>query len=98
MGRSDEPPFNSGRLPGDPRCPACGTLIDGFTSAALDDATPTPGCPTVCVYCASLLVFGDDLHPRFPSDAELAAVAPLPEVQIARSTALAFIRRRADRA
>lgn len=91
---ADEPPFISDRLLGEPRCPACGTLLDAAMSAALDDARPTPGDVTVCAYCASLLVFGDGLHPRFPTDAELTEVALLPEVQHARSVVLEVIRRR----
>lgn len=87
-----------GRLPGDPRCPACGALLDGFTSVALDGATPTPGSPTVCAYCATLLVYGDDLHPRFPSDAELIEALLMPEVEIARAAAIAFMRHRTGNA
>lgn len=86
----------SEHLPGEPRCPACGMLIDGAMSVALDGASPKPGDATICSHCASLLVFGDDRHPRFPSDAELTEVALLPEVQRARSVVLAVIRRRAS--
>ena len=41
-------------------CPVCRQLVDGLTAITEErsgPAIPTPGCMTVCCYCASLLAF-----------------------------------------
>lgn len=46
------------RLPGRPECPSCGSVLDGFAAANGDEfAVPAEGDPTVCAYCATVLVF-----------------------------------------
>jgi hypothetical protein len=85
------------RLPGEPRCPACGAILDGATSVDLDGAMPRPGDVSICAYCASLLVYSDELHPRFPTDAELVDITADPGVRRAQAAALAFIAERGPR-
>lgn len=85
------------RIPGRPRCPACLTLLDGFTSVRLDGAVPKPGDPTVCMYCASLLVFGDRLQFRFPTDAELVEFEDVREIKVARDAAMRMIQEYGDK-
>ena len=42
-----------------PRCPVCATVLDGATGVGHDER-PDPGDPTVCLYCATALVFTAD--------------------------------------
>ena len=55
-------------------CPACGHRI---TAASHIDGnmTPKPGDLTVCLYCATLLVFADGLSLRNLTDAEMIEAA-----------------------
>ena len=52
-----------GQLENTPVCPNedCKQLLDGFTSVGHDD-TPSSGDITVCVGCAWVLQFDDDLQ------------------------------------
>lgn len=43
-------------------CPVCRHLIDDATGVTDREATVDPGDPTVCVYCASFLRFGERLE------------------------------------
>jgi hypothetical protein len=74
------------------RCPACRAELGAHTCIDLSEAQPSPGDPSVCLYCASLCVFDDVLQLRFPTDEELEVLAHHPGVRVARATALAFIR------
>jgi hypothetical protein len=58
-------------------CLNCGKLLD---AAAHEDARPAAGDWTICLYCAHMMVFRDDLSLRSPSAAELAEMAGEPEV------------------
>ena len=40
-----------------PRCPGCGTALNGATAVDLSGVMPTPGDLTVCLYCATALEF-----------------------------------------
>jgi hypothetical protein len=53
-------------------CPFCGADLDHAFSAA--DATPSPGDLSVCIVCASALVFDDALHLQPLSPAEFAGL------------------------
>lgn len=33
------------------KCPGCGCMLDGFTSAALAAVRPKPGDISICLYC-----------------------------------------------
>jgi hypothetical protein len=60
------PPYN---------CYKCGRLLDA--SSHINDANikPNPGDFTICIYCASVLVFNDDLTARAITDEELLALS-----------------------
>jgi hypothetical protein len=57
------------------RCPWCGHRFDAAMSANPDrpDAAPKPGDVSVCISCAQVLVFTDDLTLRasMPGEIEL---------------------------
>lgn len=46
------------------RCPRCRYTMDAATSATRRHATPTPGDYSVCLACAAILRFADDLTLR----------------------------------
>jgi hypothetical protein len=48
-------------------CPTCGAVLDRATSATGEQATPSAGDITLCLYCGHLLEFGPDLKLREPS-------------------------------
>jgi len=52
-------------------CPACGHLLDADGVALGEDARPTPGDVSVCMYCTSFLVFEPDLSRRAMTDDEV---------------------------
>lgn len=54
------------------RCPYCDTLLDAATPAE-GDAVPEPGDLSVCIKCASPLVFDGHLRLRKPYLGELAS-------------------------
>jgi hypothetical protein len=65
-------------------CPHCGKILDAWTGASLgskEPPTPEPGDPTICAYCAALLVFAD-YHGRLrePTVEERAAIRANAEV------------------
>lgn len=53
------------------RCPACGHVLDAVHEVHGDDATPTPGDFSLCVMCASVLVFDERLVLTIPTHAQL---------------------------
>jgi len=53
------------------RCPYCDTLLDA-ASPAKGDAVPEPGDASVCIKCASPLVFDKDLRLRKPLPGEVS--------------------------
>lgn len=57
------------------RGPYCGHRFDRATSAMPDDrdAVPVPGAASVCISCASVLVFDDALRLRKPYPGEIEA-------------------------
>ncbi len=57
-------------------CPACGQTLDCATSAEGDAAAPKAGDVTFCGSCSEVLVFGEDLRQRRPTDEERAAFDP----------------------
>lgn len=59
-------------------------------------AAPTPGDPSVCVYCAALLVFGDDGALRYPTDGELTIFLRDERLRLAVKTVLAMHRQHGD--
>jgi hypothetical protein len=61
-------------------CPFCGHTLDAVTAGPESpDATPEPGDYSVCIKCASLMVFGDGLKVRAPTEAEQDEAMSLPD-------------------
>lgn len=56
---------------GNDYCPVCKHLCDR-ASSAYGQAVPDPGDITVCFYCTSVNVFGDDMALRVITEEELA--------------------------
>jgi len=65
-------------------CPACGHELDAATSV-FDKVRPTPGDVTVCINCAALLQFTDDLSFKLANTHELTLTVldQLAEIQAA---------------
>ena len=61
-------------------CPNCGVPLDRVSHAADAKATPSPGDLTVCLYCAHLLAFDDELQMRELTEAEKVEAAGCPEL------------------
>lgn len=55
-------------------CLHCGRQLSGATAVG-DDAAPTPGDATVCIYCGHIMVFAEDLKLRNPIAAEIDDLA-----------------------
>ena len=66
-------PWNSTDIP-ESRCPFCGYRSE--TASAPGDKSPEPGHIAVCISCASVLVFNDDLRLRAMTQAEFADLHP----------------------
>lgn len=56
----------------DCRCPKCGHEFTDATS--LEGHQPEPGDFSVCIGCATLLCFAEDMSMRRPTTAELATL------------------------
>lgn len=61
--------WKSTQLPAS-RCPYCDVDLDA--AGSYEGKTPDPGDLTVCVSCASLLAYGDDMRLRKVVPADLA--------------------------
>lgn len=61
------------RLPQACACPGCGAPNDAATSTRDDqEQVPRPGDASICLTCAEILVFRDDMTTRLMSAGELA--------------------------
>jgi hypothetical protein len=60
-------------------CLSCGALNDAATGVN-NDARPSPGDVTVCLYCGHIMVFSDDLLMRNPTAAEIHQIAGDPRI------------------
>ena len=54
-------------------CRTCGAIVEFATTK--DDSRPSPGDLSICFYCRTLSVFGDDLRLREPTDEEWIEIA-----------------------
>jgi len=45
------------------KCPTCGRILDATTSVQ-GEQTPSPNDISICMYCAALLIFNDDMTLR----------------------------------
>ena len=62
-------------------CPQCGKVLDAATPTRLEDKrAPEPGDISVCLHCHGLLVYGDDMSLREPTDDEIVELAGDPEL------------------
>lgn len=64
-------------------CPWCHQKLDAAMAAdpSDPDATPSPGDATVCIYCAQVLVFADDLTLRAAMPGEIPMTPALRRAQ-----------------
>jgi hypothetical protein len=70
-------------------CLHCGKINDAALGVD-HDASPSPGDVTVCFYCGHIMVFGDDLLMRNPTDAEIHDIAGDPRVLAAQRALKGF--------
>lgn len=62
-------------------CPSCNAFINGASPAKTNDASePSNGDFTVCIYCAGLAVYNEDLTLRKPSEEEMKIAASNTEI------------------
>lgn len=52
-------------------CRTCGAKNDAVKAVDDLDSPPEPGAVLICVYCASVSVFAEDLTPREPTADEM---------------------------
>lgn len=78
---------SGGYLMPDGTCCECGHSVNGADGQARG---PTPGDWAVCIRCAALNVFADDLSLRAPTGFERLDAAADPDVQHWRKTILAI--------
>lgn len=57
------------------RCLVCGYEIDAASPTERPDATPKPGDIALCLKCAHVHIFADDLTLRAPTGAEMRDIA-----------------------
>ncbi len=58
------------------RCFHCNGLLDGWEDPQPGRGeAPGPGCVSMCLYCRTVAVYGDDMKLRAPTDAELTEMA-----------------------
>lgn len=50
-------------------CPHCGQVLDGASNVT-NDERPEPGDVTVCIICAGLAEFDEDMNLTMPSEAK----------------------------
>lgn len=74
------------------RCPWCGHQLDAAMAAdpAKPDAAPKPGDASVCISCAQVLVFTDELTLRASMPGE---IEPTPALRRAQEAVRALDRR-----
>lgn len=68
------------------QCCECGHAVD--RAAGIGDSTPVPGDYSLCIRCACLNIFDENLAVLAPTDDEMFAAAVDPGVQKLRSLIL----------
>lgn len=53
-------------------CPVCGKKLDAATSVEKEEAVPDPGDLSICLYCATVSVFDDNLKLKQMTNEEFA--------------------------
>jgi hypothetical protein len=63
------------------RCPYCAYELDAASTVpGVPDASPNSGDVTICIACAGVMIFQQDLSVRKPTEVELAVVLADPDV------------------
>jgi hypothetical protein len=64
-------------------CPWCGQRLDAAMAGDPEnpDATPSPGDVSICISCAQILVFTDELTLRASMPGEVEMTPPIRRVQ-----------------
>jgi hypothetical protein len=65
------------------RCPLCKHTLDAVECAS-GRSRPSPGLPTICIYCGEVLVFDDSLSLRKPTVEDSADFAENPHWDLLR--------------
>ncbi len=60
------------------KCPACNATNDA-AEGLTPSTTPSEGDVSICFYCAKVLVYGQGLQLRLPTDAEMEAIKASPQ-------------------
>lgn len=76
------------------KCPACREVLDGVTDPT-SNKTPKVGDYSICAYCATVLVFGDGLVLRFPTDEERERLERDPQGRMLQAVMRHMVRDRA---
>lgn len=66
-------------------CPSCGTELSAATGVFDDEAKPEPDDPTVCMKCATVLRFTEDMSLVIYEDAGLRALPPEVRAQLTKA-------------
>lgn len=70
------------QLDHNPTCPKCGKLLDGVSHVGDGEIRPTPGDVSICFYCASALVFDENLGLALMSEELFESAEMLPFRQV----------------
>lgn len=62
-------------------CPNCGSPLEMHAPSTGGEGSPVSGDVTICLYCAAVLVFDEDLKPRMPTAEERSALIEIDEVR-----------------
>lgn len=73
------------------RCPKCGAINDCHTHVGLGDVAPSPGDASVCLYCETILVFGDDMSLRVMDEGEFKKLSAEHRAEIAKARLMAIL-------
>lgn len=65
------------------KCPYCGYEMDS-SAGAFQDSEPKEGDVSLCISCAGILVFNEQLQAVQPSQKEAEEIAAMPDVILAR--------------
>lgn len=63
------------------RCPFCDYKLDVAASVYNKKNTPKPGDISICLSCASILIFNDDLTIRKPEPGEIEITPEIHKIQ-----------------
>ena len=76
-------------------CPGCNYRFDRATSTFDDQVRPKPGDITICIKCATVLIFNGDMSARLATDGDLRELDAVTLLEIFRArTAIRFIQTR----